>query len=180
MESLPKMTPMGAGDTTGHFLEQRYYSHGFAVTDDNQALCTLRYIHANPIAAAMCKGYSYRYSNYGTYERLSDDGITEWHPAFLRLGESLDECAQRYRQFCRQYQPTRKVGDRRSAWGRQLLPELPSGKKAKVRESGPLLPFGQDFWCQVSEGQTLPEVVCQVARSFVKANWAVWVESGWG
>ena len=33
---------------------------------------------------------------YGAYERLTDDGLTQWHPAFLEMGNTLDECADRY------------------------------------------------------------------------------------
>jgi putative transposase len=34
-------------------------------------------------------GFFYDFSNYGSYERLTDDGLTQWHPAFLRLGNTL-------------------------------------------------------------------------------------------
>ena len=34
---------------------------------------------------------------YGVYDRLGDDGLTTWHPAFLALGETLEECAAKYR-----------------------------------------------------------------------------------
>ena len=39
----------------------------------------------------------------GTDDRLTDDGLTPWHPAFLQLSATLDGCARRYRQFCRDY-----------------------------------------------------------------------------
>jgi hypothetical protein len=82
---------------TGHFWEKRYYCEGFAPSDRERALNTLRYIHGNPKAAKMRKGFFYDFSNYGSYERLTDDGLTQWHPAFLQLGSTLDECAQKYR-----------------------------------------------------------------------------------
>ena len=66
-----------------------YHSGGFATSDRQRALNTLRYIHANPRAARVTQGYFAAFSNYGTYDRLTDDGLTQWHPAFLGLGMSL-------------------------------------------------------------------------------------------
>ena len=68
----------------------------------------MRYIHANPKAAGMRKGYFHAYSNYGIYDRLTDEGLTEWHPAFLSMGQSLDACQRRYHQFCQCYSPKKK------------------------------------------------------------------------
>jgi putative transposase len=109
---------------TGHFWEQRYHSTTFATTDTSRALNSLRYIHANPKAARISSGFAYRYSNYATYEKLTDDQLTEWHPAFLRLGQSLDECAARYRAFCRGHRIEAKPGGRRSFWARRWLPDV--------------------------------------------------------
>ncbi|WP_414581463.1 hypothetical protein [Scytonema sp. PCC 10023] len=36
-------------------------------------------------AAGMQQGFFYDFSNYGIHDRLSDDGITQWHPAFLSI-----------------------------------------------------------------------------------------------
>ena len=72
----------------------------------------------------MRKGYFYAYSNYGTYDRLTDDGLTEWHPAFLSMGQSLDACQKRYHQFSRRsqrYSPKKKAR-RVCAWGSRLFP----------------------------------------------------------
>jgi putative transposase len=82
---------------TGHFWEKRYFSDGFPASDRDRALNTLRYIHGNPKAAKMRSGFFYDFSNYGSYERLTDDGLTQWHPAFLQLGNSLEDCAKKYR-----------------------------------------------------------------------------------
>jgi len=90
---------------SGHFWEKRYHSSGFPVTDRQRALYTLRYIHANPRAAGVRQGYFYDFSNYGSYDQLTDDGLTQWHPAFLELGSTLDECAARYRRFCKASHP---------------------------------------------------------------------------
>jgi putative transposase len=55
----------------------------------------------------MQQGFFYDFSNYGTHDRLTDDGLTKWHPAFLSLGKSLEECAARYRGFCKNINPSR-------------------------------------------------------------------------
>jgi putative transposase len=108
---------------TGHFWEKRYYCDGFAPSDRERALNTLRYIHGNPKAAKMRKGFFYDFSNYGSYERLTDDGLTQWHPAFLQLGSTLEECAQKYRGFCQKYFPQGKnpnpvqLGKPAFSWG---------------------------------------------------------------
>ena len=34
----------------------------------------------------MREGFFYDFSNYGSYEQLTTDGITQWHPAFFELG----------------------------------------------------------------------------------------------
>ncbi|MGD1804749.1 hypothetical protein ACP6PL_04810 [Dapis sp. BLCC M126] len=93
----------------GHFWEQRYTCHGFPNSDKQRALNTIRYIHANPKAAGIREGFFYDFSNYGTYEQLTTDGITQWHPAFFELGTSLEECADKYKGFCRRYTPNFKL-----------------------------------------------------------------------
>lgn len=82
---------------------------GLANTNKCRALNTLRYIHVNSKVARMQQGFFYDFSNYGTYDRLTDDGITQWHPAFLSLGKRLDECAAKYRGFCKKYRPQPKL-----------------------------------------------------------------------
>jgi hypothetical protein len=59
-----------------------------------------RVLHAKPKAAGIQQGFFYDFSNYGTYDRLTQDGITQWHPAFLALGATLEICAAAYRKFC--------------------------------------------------------------------------------
>lgn len=87
------------------------------------ALSTLRYIHANPAAAGMKQGFFYDFSNYGTYEQLTEDGLTQWHPAFLELSNSLDECAKHYKGFCQRYKPPKKKQEKCS-WGSRSLTSL--------------------------------------------------------
>jgi hypothetical protein len=47
------------------FLEGHYRSTSFPDHEQQRALNTLRYIHANPKTAGMRKGYFYAYSNCG-------------------------------------------------------------------------------------------------------------------
>ncbi len=68
------------------FTGTAVWYHTGKPNDYQRALNTLRYIHANPKAAQMKKGFFYDFSNYGTHDRLTDDGITQWHPAFLSEG----------------------------------------------------------------------------------------------
>ena len=105
---------------TGHFWEKRYYCNGFPSSDRERALNTLRYIHGNPKAAKMRCGFFYDFSNYGSYECLTNDGLTQWHPAFLELANTLDQCAQKYKEFCKKYKSKQK-DSRKCHWGSKLL-----------------------------------------------------------
>lgn len=147
---------------TGHFWEKRYHCTEFPNTDRQRALNTLRYIHANPKAAAMQSGFFYDFSNYGAYDRLGDDGLTTWHPAFLSLGKNLEECAAKYRGFCKKYRPRSKP-ERRNNWGKKLLAAMkPKGKRRKSSPGQMKLPW--DEW-----EATNPEIA-RVAERFVFAN----------
>ena len=68
----------------------------------------------------MRKGFHDPYSNYGHYEGLAGDGLSEWHPAFLQLAPTLEGCARRYGSYCRRYRPSAKPA-KRSHWGSKLL-----------------------------------------------------------
>jgi putative transposase len=146
---------------TGHFWEKRYHSTGFPNTDTRRALNTLRYIHANPKAANMQQGWFYDFSNYGTYDRLTQDGLTQWHPAFLALGATLDLCVRAYRRFCRKYKPKPKP-ERKSRWGSQKLAAL--RQKMKIKKVSP----GQKSLWQAWD-VPLDEIEA-VAKKFVLAN----------
>jgi putative transposase len=146
---------------TGHFWEKRYHSTGFPNTDKRRALNTLRYIHGNPKAANMQQGFFYDFSNYGSYERLTDDGITQWHPAFLALGTALDMCAAAYRKFCQKYKPKPKP-EKRNHWGSKKLAALRQKMKAKK-----VSPGQKSLW----DGWILPmDEIVAVAKKFVLAN----------
>ena len=108
---------------TGHFWEKRYFCDGFPASDRERALNTLRYIHANPKSAKIRSGFFYEFSNYGSYDQLTNDGLTQWHPAFLTLGNSLEDCARKYRGFCKRYKPKSKPA-RKCGWGNKLLAGL--------------------------------------------------------
>ncbi len=115
----------------------------------------------------MRHGFFYDFSNYGTYERLTDDGLTQWHPAFLRLGSTLTECAKKYKGFCQKYKPNEKTPTK-CHWGSRLLAgvHFESGstthpKKCQSRFNPPP--------CQVSENEELTRIV----RQFIEANRAV-------
>jgi putative transposase len=56
---------LAACSNAGHFWEGRYRNTSFPDHEQQRALNTLRYIHANPKTAGMRKGYFYAYSNYG-------------------------------------------------------------------------------------------------------------------
>ncbi|MGB5769431.1 MAG: transposase [Crocosphaera sp.] len=147
---------------SGHFWEKRYFSGGFPKDDYQRALNTLRYIHANPKASGMQYGFFYDFSNYGIHERLGDDGLTEWHPAFLALGESLDECAKKYKSFCHRYKPKPK-SERRYHWGNKLLPKVLKTKDKKKRSPGQTkLPWAVE--------ETNKAEIRKVAEKFVVAN----------
>ncbi len=140
----------------------QYHSSGFEKTDYKRALNTLRYIHANPKAAGMQQGFFYDFSNYGTHDRLSNDGLTQWHPAFLSLGKSLDECAEKYRKFCKKYKPQSK-SEKCSAWGSKLLPKVLKASERKKHSPGQMkLPWG--------EWEPTNDEIREVAEKFVRAN----------
>ena len=84
----------------GYCWEASYFSTPIHPKDHRRVLNTLRINHANPKAAGVRKGFFDPYSNYGHYNRLQADGISEWSPAFLKLSATLDGCAKRYERFC--------------------------------------------------------------------------------
>ena len=171
-EDLPKTmhwlnwyTAMGFNrmlNRTGHFWEKRYYSSGFPNTDKQRALNTLRYIHANPKAANMQQGWFYDFSNYGTYDRLTSDGITQWHPAFFLLGTTLEMRAAAYRKFCQTYQPRPKP-ERKNYWGSKLLAKLQSRPTRRKRVSPGQIKLWDDWLPAMDK-------VHEVAKKFVLAN----------
>ncbi|WP_223278498.1 hypothetical protein, partial [Nostoc sp. 'Peltigera membranacea cyanobiont' 232] len=88
-------------------------------------------------------------------------GLTTWHPAFLTLGKTLNECAAKYRGFCKKYKPKAKT-EKRYFWGNQFLPKVIKGKGKKASPGQMQLPW--DTW-EASN----PEIV-DVAEKFIFAN----------
>lgn len=153
---------------TGHFWEQRYHSSGFERTDYARGLNTLRYIHANPKSANMQQGFFYDFSNYGIYDRLANDGITEWHPAFMKLGEDLEDCAEKYRGFCRHYK-LRPKPEKRRRWGSKVLNGMAQkmrSAKAQKKSSPDQMKLPWLDWYQVLD---IPEVK-EIVEKFISAN----------
>ena len=130
----------------------------------------MRYIHANPKAAGVRKGFFDPYSNYGHYGRLECDGITEWHPSFLQLASSLKECSKRYERFCQKYRHHAKEAPKRH-WGSRMLRRLLEGrgrhrsKRKRISPGQQRLPFAFDVRLN-----QIPEDWHQVAVTFRRAN----------
>jgi putative transposase len=125
----------------------------------------------------MRSSFFYEFSNYGSYDQLTNDGLTQWHPAFLQLGSSLSDCARKYRGFCKRYNPKSKPA-RKCHWGNKLLAGLNlkggKGVREEVKSSTssptslsppPPIPSRR---CQVSES---PQVRA-IAERFIRANQA--------
>ena len=150
----------------GHFWEQRYYCDGFPNEDKQRALNTLRYIHANPKAASMRHSWFYDFSNYGSYVNSTNDGITQWHPAFLELGTTLDECAKSYKGFCTRYR-TKKKQQEYNSWGKKLLQRVFPAKKNKSQAPGQMsLAFSS-----VEKIATVTNsIIAEIAQTFILAN----------
>jgi putative transposase len=100
-----------------------------------------------------------------SYDRLTDDGLTQWHPAFLSLGKSLDECAAKYRGFCKKYKPQSKKIPNRSSWGSKKLPFLNTVKPKNKKQSP-----GQLTLLWVDKERTTNNEINEIAEKFVTAN----------
>ena len=154
----------------GHFWEARYYSTAIAPKDHRRVLNTLRYIHANPKAAGVRKGFYDPYSNYGHYGRLECDGISEWHPSFLQMAPTLTGCSKRYERFCQKYRHHSK-GAPKCHWGSRMLKRLVEtsrssrSKKKRVSPGQTQLPFAFDLCLS-----QIPEEWHQIAVRFRRAN----------
>jgi len=133
-----------------HFWEARYYATAIAPKDHRRVLNTLKCIHANHKAAGVRKGFHDPYSNYGHYDRLEADGISEWHPSFLTLAPTLKGCSKLYENYCQQYRHHRK-GASKCHWGSRMLKRLveTSGssrsKKKRISSGQQRLPFALDL-----------------------------------
>ncbi|WP_236069013.1 hypothetical protein [Prochlorococcus marinus] len=86
---------------------------------------THRYIHANPKAAGVRKGFDDPYPNYGHYSRLKADDISKWSAAFLKLSPTLNVYARGYERFCQRYRHHSKAAPK-SHWASRMLKRLVS------------------------------------------------------
>ena len=88
--------------------------------------------------------------------------MTQWHPAFLSLGKTLEECANKYRGFCKRYKPKPKTEKKRH-WGSNLLPNVMKSKSKNKSSPGQMkLPW--DDW------EIIDSDISKVAKKFVLAN----------
>ncbi len=154
---------------SGHFWEARYFSTPIHPKNHRRMLNPLRSLHTNPKAAGVRKGFYDPYSNYGHYIRLQPDGISEWHPAFLKLSATLNGCARRYERFCQRYRRHAKAAPK-CHWGSRMLKRLVShlrtrSKKKRVSPGQQLLPFAFDIRLN-----QIPEGWHQLAVRFRKTN----------
>jgi hypothetical protein len=153
-----------AAATHAYRLLQRRYGH------PRRVLNTLRYIHANPLAAGIRRGFYDPYSNYGHYGRLESDGISEWHPSFLQLAPTLKGCFKRYERFCQKYRHHAK-GAPKCHWGSRMLKRLVEirgsnrSKSKRISSGQQQLPFAFD--CQLNQ---IPDDWHQVAVRIRQAN----------
>ena len=142
----------------------------FSLSPDRRVLNTLRYIHANPKAAGVRKGFDGPYSNYGHYGRLEADGISEWHPSFLQLAPTLKECSKRYERFCQRYRHHAK-GAPKCHWGSRMLRRLVEtryrsrSKSKRISPGQKQLPFAFDYRLN-----QIPDDSHQIAVRFRRAN----------
>jgi len=154
----------------GHFWEARYFATAIAAKNHRRVLNTLRDIHANPKAAGIRKGFYDAYSNYGHDGRLECDGISEWHPSFLKLASSLKGCSKRYARFCQKYHHHSK-GGAKCHWGSRMLKRLVQSRRSSRSMRNRISPGQQQlpFAFDVRLNQ-IPEEWHQVAVRFRKAN----------
>jgi len=164
----------------GHFWEARYYATAIAPEDHHRALNTLRYIHANPKAAGVRKGFYDPFSNYGHYSRLESDGITQWHPSFLQLAPTLTGCSKRYERFCKTYRHHAKAPSK-CHWGKRLLPQWQqrsSGSSTGRCRQQPAAPGQQQLPFAIAYNTSLiPEQWQQIAQQFRRCNAPRWQDT---
>jgi putative transposase len=111
---------------TGHFWESRYSLMPVSNDDNQHVLNVLRYIHGNPYAAGISKGFRDSCTNYGSYASGILDGITTWHKVFLSLSSSMESCSKIYREHCSRYSVKPKHVSHSGLWGKRLLAGLRS------------------------------------------------------
>lgn len=151
-------------------LEGKKLRHCHCTKDHRRMMNTLRYIHANPKAAGVRRGFYNPYSNYGHDGRLVCDGISESRPSFLQLAPTLKECPKRYERVLPALSPSRQ-GTPKCHWGSRTLKRLVEtrggqrSKRKRLSSGQQQLPFASD--CHLNQ---IPEEWHQFAVSFRRAN----------
>ncbi|WP_413400540.1 hypothetical protein [Prochlorococcus sp. MIT 0718] len=97
------------------------------------------------------------------------EGISEWHPTFLKLSATLDGCSKRYERFCQRYRHHSKAAPK-CHWGSRKLKRLVSSartrsKKKRVSPGQQRLPWALDIRLN-----QIPEEWHQLSMKFRKAN----------
>jgi putative transposase len=158
---------------TGHFWEARYHAVPVSNQDQRHVLNVLRYIHGNPMAAKVRKGFRDPSTNYGSYVDGCEDGLTSWHPQFLRLGRSLAECCHRYRRFCARYRATEKKHPVAADWGRRVLAGVRSecDRRAYFSRRGRKPESGLLFWGGVNASSGGKSPTKNTNRSSRRTRW---------
>jgi len=82
----------------------------------------------------------------------------------VKLGQTLDECATKYRGFCKRYRPPKKQ-QQSSRWGSKFLGNIPKTGNKRVSPGQMPLPGWQ---YQVSKINN--EQVSKVGEVFILAN----------
>ncbi|WP_410223046.1 hypothetical protein [Limnospira platensis] len=80
----------------------------------------------------------------------------------MALGNTLDECARKYRGFCKKYKPKPK-SEKRYHWGSKFLPKVIKGSGKKPSPGQMKLPWN------IPDRED-PDMVTEVAAKFVQAN----------
>nr|WP_299488833.1 hypothetical protein [Acaryochloris sp. IP29b_bin.137] len=90
--------------------------------------------------------------------------MSQWHPAFLALGATIEICAKAYRRFCLgyKYKPKPKP-PQKNHWGTKLLAKLKLKRKPRKPSPGQTrLPW--------DDGDDVDPKIQSVAMKFVLAN----------
>jgi putative transposase len=80
----------------------------------------------------------------------------------LQLGRNLEECAAKYRGFCKKYRPQPKA-EKRNHWGSRFLPSMKSKGNQKKSPGQMSLPWDKQRVTECTE-------VHEVAEKFILAN----------
>jgi putative transposase len=124
----------------------------------------------------MRSGFFYEFSNYGSYDQLTEDGLTQWHLLFCNAGNYLEDGSRKYRGFCKRYNPSSKPA-RKCNWGNKLrlrasdlkgVKGARGDREVKSSSSSSQAEPPPPRRCQVSQSP----MVSAIAERFIRANQA--------